>query len=335
MALEDRYGLPLSTTSHEAASAYREGVDLMLAGWTGTAETLERGSRPIRTSHWRTSPVPASMPSTSRAISHGRRRRRARVRCQARHRARALACRDVGARDRGPLARSDCGDAKHIEAGRAMPWCCRCRSARSACSPSPAWPITTARGMSCASASRSITARTGGFSPCMAGHDREWRRRPRPVCHRARFRPAAANAHAAHAVLHAMFEDGSIEAADRLVDEWLPSYGRAGILHGHILWHQALGALDMAMPRVRSRSMPTCSNPRPRRRRRSTSSPTVPRCSGGCRPTAMPCRRRSGLMPTPPRKNCFRNRACRLPTFTWRCSRRPRRTARRSPRGLP
>ena len=30
MALEDRYGLPLSTTSDQAASAYREGVDLML-----------------------------------------------------------------------------------------------------------------------------------------------------------------------------------------------------------------------------------------------------------------------------------------------------------------
>src|SRR3954469_12837339 len=42
MAFEDRCGLPLSTTSDEAASAYREGVDLMLAGWTGTAETLER-----------------------------------------------------------------------------------------------------------------------------------------------------------------------------------------------------------------------------------------------------------------------------------------------------
>src|SRR6187399_2221334 len=44
MAFEDRCGLPLSTTSHEAASAYREGVDLMLAGWTGTAETLERAT---------------------------------------------------------------------------------------------------------------------------------------------------------------------------------------------------------------------------------------------------------------------------------------------------
>jgi hypothetical protein len=52
------------------------------------------------------------------------------------------------------------------------------------------------------------------------------------------------NAHAAHAVLHAMFEDGSIAAADRLVDDWLPCYGRGGILYGHIRWHQALGALE-------------------------------------------------------------------------------------------
>src|SRR3569623_2788202 len=42
MAFEDRYGLPLSTSSDQAASAYRDGVDLMLAGWTGTAEMLER-----------------------------------------------------------------------------------------------------------------------------------------------------------------------------------------------------------------------------------------------------------------------------------------------------
>ncbi|HEX9214379.1 MAG TPA: tetratricopeptide repeat protein, partial [Bradyrhizobium sp.] len=42
MAHEDRCGLPLSTNSHDAASAYREGVDLMLAGWTGAAEALER-----------------------------------------------------------------------------------------------------------------------------------------------------------------------------------------------------------------------------------------------------------------------------------------------------
>ena len=32
--------------------------------------------------------------------------------------------------------------------------------------------------------------------------------------------------------------------ADRLVDDWIPTYDRAGILHGHIRWHQALGALE-------------------------------------------------------------------------------------------
>ena len=42
MPHQDRYGLPLSTASDAAAGAYRDGVDLMLSGWTGMAETLER-----------------------------------------------------------------------------------------------------------------------------------------------------------------------------------------------------------------------------------------------------------------------------------------------------
>src|SRR5262249_47511882 len=40
----DRYGLSLSTSSSEAASAYREGIDLMLSAWTGAAEAFERAS---------------------------------------------------------------------------------------------------------------------------------------------------------------------------------------------------------------------------------------------------------------------------------------------------
>ena len=53
-----------------------------------------------------------------------------------------------------------------------------------------------------------------------------------------------ANAHAVHALLHAMFEDGSIADADALASQWLPSYDRTGILYGHIYWHQALCALE-------------------------------------------------------------------------------------------
>src|ERR1700742_2351836 len=39
---EDRYGLPLSTHSSEAASAYRDGIDLMLSAWPGAAEAFDR-----------------------------------------------------------------------------------------------------------------------------------------------------------------------------------------------------------------------------------------------------------------------------------------------------
>ena len=35
-----------------------------------------------------------------------------------------------------------------------------------------------------------------------------------------------------------------VENADALVDRWIPTYDRTGILHGHIRWHQALGALE-------------------------------------------------------------------------------------------
>jgi hypothetical protein len=55
-----------------------------------------------------------------------------------------------------------------------------------------------------------------------------------------------ANANAVHSLLHAMFEDGSLTEADALVTEWIPGYHRSGILHGHISWHQALGALEQS-----------------------------------------------------------------------------------------
>src|SRR6185437_6695903 len=42
MNLEDRYGLPLSTTSSAAAQDYCDGIDLMLSAWTGVSESFER-----------------------------------------------------------------------------------------------------------------------------------------------------------------------------------------------------------------------------------------------------------------------------------------------------
>src|SRR5260370_4159682 len=41
MSHQDRYGLTLSTTSSEAAQAYRD-IDLLLSAWTGAAEAFDR-----------------------------------------------------------------------------------------------------------------------------------------------------------------------------------------------------------------------------------------------------------------------------------------------------
>lgn len=41
-----------------------------------------------------------------------------------------------------------------------------------------------------------------------------------------------------------MYESGAGEDAERLVADWLPRYDRTGILHSHIAWHSALGALE-------------------------------------------------------------------------------------------
>src|SRR5258708_16244807 len=42
MSQQDGYVLTLSTTSSEAATAYRDGIDLLLSAWTGAAEAFER-----------------------------------------------------------------------------------------------------------------------------------------------------------------------------------------------------------------------------------------------------------------------------------------------------
>ena len=246
MAHHDRYGLPLSTSSHEAASAYREGIDLMLAGWTGTAEMLER----------------AITADPDFALAHI-----ARARVHAFYQQGDLA-RQKAARARELVARRGTErERSHVETlalaieGRLL------EAIASTLTHVDAWP-RDAVVLSLPLGAFGLFAFSG-----MADHDRArhalcervarhygedwwfltmsgWAMtengdvvRGRAVTERG-FDLRRQNAHAAHAVLHAMFEDGSIDAADRLVDEWVPGYGRDGILHGHIRWHQALGALE-------------------------------------------------------------------------------------------
>lgn len=246
MPLEDRYGLPLSTTSDEAASAYRDGVDLMLAGWTGTAETLE---------HAIAADPDFALAYIARARVHAFYQQGDLARQKAAA-ARQLVAKCGTERERshvetlalaieGRLPEAIASMRQHI-----VRWP---RDAMVLSLPLGAFGLFAFSGMAdhdrarhelCESVSRHYGEdwwflTMSGWAMTENGDVA----RGRVVTERG-FDLRRANAHAAHAVLHAMFEDGSIAAADRLVDEWLPSYDRAGILHGHILWHQALGALE-------------------------------------------------------------------------------------------
>lgn len=246
MALEDRYGFPLSTTSHEAAAAYREGVDLMLAGWTGTAETLERAMA---------ADPDFALPHIARARVHAFYQQGDLARQKA-ARARELVARRGDARERshvetlalaieGRVPEAIAATLQHVES-----WP---RDAVVLSLPLGAFGLFAFSGMADHDRARhELCARVArhygedwwfltmyGWAMTEDGAVA----RGRAVTERG-FGLRRQNAHAAHAVLHAMFEDGSIEAADRLVDEWIPGYDRAGILHGHIRWHQALGALE-------------------------------------------------------------------------------------------
>ena len=246
MPLEDRYGLPLSTSSHEAATAYRDGVDLMLAGWTGTAEMLERAiaaDPDFALAHIARGRVHAfyqqgDLARGKAALARELVMKRGSMRERSHVESLALAI-------EGRLPEAIASMRKHIDA-----WP---RDAIVLSLPLGAFGLFAFSGMADHDRARhelceSVAPHYGedwwfltmsGWAMTENGDVA----RGRAVTERG-FNLRRENAHAAHAVLHAMFEDGSIEDADRLVDEWLPAYDRSGILHGHISWHQALGALE-------------------------------------------------------------------------------------------
>lgn len=246
MARQDRYGLPLSTASDAAAGAYREGVDLMLAGWTGTAQMLEQAiaaDPDFALSHIARARVHAfyqqgDLARGKAALARELVAKRGTERERSHVETLALAI-------EGRLPEAIASTLRHIES-----WP---RDALVLSLPLGAFGLFAFSGMADHDRARhELCERVGQhygedwWFLTMAG----WAMtengdvaRGRGVTERG-FNLRRQNAHAAHAVLHAMFEDGSIEAADRLVDDWIPTYDRAGILHGHIRWHQALGALE-------------------------------------------------------------------------------------------
>jgi tetratricopeptide (TPR) repeat protein len=243
---EDRYGLALSTDQAVAAEAYRDGIDRMLSAWPGAAEAFERAIAAdpdfalaliararIHTFHQQ-GEAARQQAATARALAAARGTERERSHVETL----ALAV-------EGQLAAALAAALKHLEL----------------------WP-RDAVVMSLLLGAFGLFAFSG-----MADHDQarqdlcerhassygdDWWflanhgwsltengqvAKGRAMTERA-FEMRHENAYAAHALLHAMFEDGSVNDADSLVTRWIGGYDPSGILYGHIHWHQALGALE-------------------------------------------------------------------------------------------
>jgi hypothetical protein len=243
----DSRGLPLSTTSDLAAERYRDGVDLLLSAWPGSAEALEE----------------AIAADPDFALAHAARARLHAIRAElAKARERIAAAQEIVARHGTERERSHVQVLALAIDGQAA------SALGSALAHADAWPRDVLI-LSLPLGAFGLFAFSG-----MADHDqarvdlcerharhydaddwwfltyRGWAHAEngnvtlgRALTQRG-FDLRSNNANAAHALAHAMYEGGAGEDAERLIADWLPGYDRAGILHGHIAWHAALGALE-------------------------------------------------------------------------------------------
>ncbi|MFO1050409.1 MAG: tetratricopeptide repeat protein [Geminicoccaceae bacterium] len=242
----DRRGLPLSTTSDRAAERYRDGVDLLLSAWPGAAEALDE----------------AMAADSDFALAHAARARLHAIRAEpGKARERIAAAREIVARHGTERERS------HVET-LALAVGAEPAALERALAHAELWPRDVlilalplgafgllafsgradhdrARVDLCERHARHLDADDWWFLTYRGWAHTENGDVPlgRSLTQRG-FELRPRNANAAHALAHAMYEAGAGEEAERLVADWLPGYDRAGILHGHIAWHAALGALE-------------------------------------------------------------------------------------------
>lgn len=243
---QDRYGLPLSTASSEAAQAYRDGIDLLLSFWPGAAEAFDL----------------AVARDPDLALAHA-----ARARIHAVYQQRDAAFEAIGRAKETVARRGTPREQSHVAALALVISGSSTEALTSALAHLESWP-RDALILSLPLGAFGLYAFSG-----RADHDRArvdlcrhhapaygddwwflgnlgWALTEAGALAQGRaitehsFALRRNNAHAVHGLLHAMFEDGSLDEADRLVESWISGYDRSGMLYGHIAWHQALGALD-------------------------------------------------------------------------------------------
>ncbi len=246
MAFEDRYGLPVSASNEAAAEAYRRGIDLMLSAWPGASQALDR----------------AIEADPDFALAHA-----------ARSRAHLIYAEMQPAREKAATARQLVGrngtgrEKSHVEILALTTEGQPVKALEMTLAHLDRWP-RDALIMSLPLGAFGLFAFSGMADHNQARVDLCERHRShydddwwfltylgwsltengsvdtgRRITQRA-FEQRRENANAVHALAHAMFEDGSTADAEALIEGWLPIYDRTGLLHGHVLWHRALLALE-------------------------------------------------------------------------------------------
>lgn len=242
----DRFGLPLSTSSEAAAAAYREGIDLLLSAWPGADAAFDRAiaaDPEFALAHIARARIHATYVQTAAA--------KARIAS-----ARALAAQSGTERERSHIEALALGmegqpvKSLSITLAHLEKWP---RDAMILSLPLGAFGLFAFSGMADHDQARvDLCQRLAPHygDDWWFGTYLGWAHTEngdvvtgRDLTQRA-LDQRPANANAAHALAHAMFEDGSAADADAFIADWLPTYDRRGILYAHINWHRALIALE-------------------------------------------------------------------------------------------
>jgi Tfp pilus assembly protein PilF len=246
MPCHDRYGLVLSTSSQSAAAAYRAGIDLILSAWPGAAEAFDM----------------AIAADPGFALAHAARARVHSLYAEGEAaKAKAAVARELVNRNGTVREQSHVNALAHAVEGQPS------RSLTCALSHLENWPrdalilslLLGAYGLLAFSGRADHNQARLDLCEGLAHHYGDdwwfltylgWAHTEngsvgtgRGITQRA-INKRRENGNAAHALSHAMFEDGSIADAEAFLADWLPVYDRSGLLHGHMSWHQALLALE-------------------------------------------------------------------------------------------
>ncbi|WP_225120630.1 tetratricopeptide repeat protein [Bradyrhizobium sp. BRP22] len=241
----DRYDLPLTTASDRAAALYRDGIDRMLAAWHGADAAFEA----------------AIAEDPDFALARVARARVHQINMK------GAAARDQAAKARQLAATTSRREQQHVEIVASVVESQTKRALQGAEQHLTEFPrdalilslLLGAFGLYAFSgrtdhdaARLSICERYApdygedwwfltylGWSRTEAGDVVTGR----DITERAYWMKPA-NASAAHALSHALFEQGDPTEGRAFLSGWLPAHDRASFLQGHLAWHLALIALE-------------------------------------------------------------------------------------------